>query len=116
MNDVSVFEFHCTFTSLAALGLHSCNVGVPFALDLDAVSTMHRMSVSLELDRDGRGTVWGRQLAASMFADAGSGDVQVRGFESDRSTTRSAEVGQSVHPDVPTAYGCNEDGNATRRQ
>jgi SAM-dependent methyltransferase len=59
------------------------NVGVPFASYLYAVSTMHCMSVSLGLDGDGLGTVWGRQLATSMLADAGFGDVQVREIETD---------------------------------
>ena len=59
------------------------NVGVPFAPYLYTVSTMHCMSVSLGLDGDGLGTVWGRQLATSMLADAGFGDVQVREIESD---------------------------------
>ncbi len=59
------------------------NVGVPFASYLYTVSTMHCMSVSLGLDGDGLGTVWGRQLATSMLADAGFGEVQVREFESD---------------------------------
>ena len=44
---------------------------------------MHCMSVSLGLDGAGLGTVWGRQLATSMLADAGFGDVQVREVESD---------------------------------
>ena len=56
---------------------------MPFALYLYTVSTMHCMSVSLGLDGDGLGTVWGMQLATSMLADAGFGDVQVREFESD---------------------------------
>ena len=59
------------------------NVGVPFAPYLYTVSTMHCMSVSLGLDGDGLGTVWGKQLATSMLADAGFGDVQVREIESD---------------------------------
>ena len=59
------------------------NIGVPFASYLYAVSTMHCMSVSLGLDGDGLGTVWGRQLATSMLADAGFGDVQVREIETD---------------------------------
>jgi SAM-dependent methyltransferase len=59
------------------------NVGVPFAPYLYTVSTMHCMSVSLGLDGDGLGTVWGRQLATSMLTDAGFGDVQVREIESD---------------------------------
>jgi hypothetical protein len=41
------------------------------------------MSVSLGLDGAGLGTVWGRQLATSMLADAGFGDVAVREIETD---------------------------------
>jgi len=59
------------------------NVGVPLAPYLYTVSTMHCMSVSLGLDGDGLGTVWGRQLAESMLADAGFGDVTVSEIESD---------------------------------
>ncbi len=53
------------------------NIGVPLAPYLYTVSTMHCMSVSLGLDGAGLGTVWGRQLATSMLADAGFGDVTV---------------------------------------
>jgi SAM-dependent methyltransferase len=59
------------------------NVGAPLATYLYTVSTMHCMSVSLGLDGAGLGTVWGRQLAISMLADAGFGDVQVSDIESD---------------------------------
>ena len=59
------------------------NIGVPFAQYIYTASTMHCMSVSLGLDGDGLGTAWGRQLATSMLADAGFGDVQVREIESD---------------------------------
>jgi SAM-dependent methyltransferase len=59
------------------------NIGVPFASYLYTVSTMHCMSVSLALDGDGLGTVWGRQLATSMLADAGFEDVAVRELEND---------------------------------
>jgi SAM-dependent methyltransferase len=59
------------------------NVGAPFASYLYTVSTMHCMSVSLGLDGDGLGTVWGRQLAESMLADAGFADVTVSEIESD---------------------------------
>jgi SAM-dependent methyltransferase len=59
------------------------NVGAPFAAYLYAVSTMHCMSVSLGLDGEGLGTVWGKQLATSMLSDAGFTDVQVREIESD---------------------------------
>ncbi len=41
------------------------------------------MSVSLALDGDGLGTCWGRELATSMLADAGFGDVAVREIETD---------------------------------
>jgi 2-polyprenyl-3-methyl-5-hydroxy-6-metoxy-1,4-benzoquinol methylase len=59
------------------------NVGVPFASYMYTVSTMHCMSVSLALDGDGLGTVWGRQLATSMLGDAGFTDVAVHELESD---------------------------------
>ena len=59
------------------------NVGVPFRPYMYTVSTMHCMTVSLALDGDGLGTVWGRQLATSMLGDAGFGDVAVHELESD---------------------------------
>jgi 2-polyprenyl-3-methyl-5-hydroxy-6-metoxy-1,4-benzoquinol methylase len=59
------------------------NIGVPLATYLYTVSTMHCMSVSLGLDGAGLGTCWGRQLATSMLADAGFGEVTVSEIESD---------------------------------
>lgn len=59
------------------------NIGAPLATYLYTVSTMHCMSVSLGLDGTGLGTVWGRQLAETMLADAGFRDVAVREIESD---------------------------------
>jgi 2-polyprenyl-3-methyl-5-hydroxy-6-metoxy-1,4-benzoquinol methylase len=59
------------------------NIGVPLAAYLYTVSTMHCMSVSLGLDGAGLGTCWGRQLATSMLADAGFGEVTVSEIESD---------------------------------
>jgi SAM-dependent methyltransferase len=59
------------------------NVGAPLASFKYTVSTMHCMSVSLGLDGVGLGTVWGQQLATSMLADAGFGDVAVHEIESD---------------------------------
>ena len=41
------------------------------------------MGVSLGLDGAGLGRCWGHQLAASMLADAGFGDVTVHEIESD---------------------------------
>lgn len=59
------------------------NIGVPMAPYLYTVSTMHCMSVSLGLDGAGLGTVWGRQLATTMLADAGFGEVTVREIDND---------------------------------
>lgn len=59
------------------------NRGAPLATYKYTVSTMHCMSVSLAFDGAGLGTVWGRQLAESMLADAGFGDVTVIERESD---------------------------------
>jgi SAM-dependent methyltransferase len=59
------------------------NVGVPMAPYLYTVSTMHCMTVSLGLDGAGLGTVWGRQLATSMLADAGFRDISVSEIDSD---------------------------------
>ncbi|KUI26323.1 class I SAM-dependent methyltransferase [Mycobacterium sp. GA-2829] len=59
------------------------NVGAPLAPYLYTVSAMHCMSVSLGLDGAGLGTCWGRQVAASMLADAGFTEVDVREIDSD---------------------------------
>lgn len=59
------------------------NIGVPFAPYLYTVSTLHCMTVSLALDGDGMGTVWGRELATSMLADAGFDDIVVREIDTD---------------------------------
>jgi hypothetical protein len=65
------------------VGAQKDNIGVPFAPYLYTVSTMHCMTVSLGLDGDGLGTVWGSQLATSMLTDAGFSEVAVREIESD---------------------------------
>src|SRR5262245_7899607 len=59
------------------------NIGVPLRAYMYTVSTMHCMTMSLALDAAGLGTCWGRQLATSMLADAGFGDVAVHEIESD---------------------------------
>ncbi|WP_068272448.1 class I SAM-dependent methyltransferase [Aldersonia kunmingensis] len=59
------------------------NKALPWASFLYTVSTMHCMTVSLALDGDGLGTVWGEQLALRMLADAGFADVQIADVESD---------------------------------
>ena len=57
-------------------------VGVPMRTYLYTTSLMHCMTVSLALDGAGLGAVWGEQLATSMLADAGFGDVRVAEIES----------------------------------
>jgi 2-polyprenyl-3-methyl-5-hydroxy-6-metoxy-1,4-benzoquinol methylase len=59
------------------------NIGVPLSTYLYTTSMMHCMTVSLALDGVGLGTVWGRQLATSMLADAGFEEVEVAEIESD---------------------------------
>lgn len=59
------------------------NVGAPLAPYLYTVSTMHCMSVSLGLDGAGLGTVWGRELATAMLAEAGFSDVTVAEVDAD---------------------------------
>ncbi|MDQ0820828.1 SAM-dependent methyltransferase [Arthrobacter sp. V4I6] len=59
------------------------NLDIPWGSYLYAISTFHCMSVSLGLDGDGLGTVWGEQLALSMLADAGFGNVESREIDSD---------------------------------
>ncbi|MHA7207744.1 class I SAM-dependent methyltransferase [Arthrobacter sp. MDT1-65] len=59
------------------------NIALPWGSYLYAISTVHCMSVSLGLGGDGLGTVWGEQLALSMLSDAGFGDVESKGIDSD---------------------------------
>lgn len=59
------------------------NLEIPWAPFLYAVSTLHCMTVSLSLDGDGLGTVWGTELALQMLEDAGFSDVRVEGLEED---------------------------------
>jgi SAM-dependent methyltransferase len=59
------------------------NIGLPWGSYLYAISTFHCMSVSLGLDGDGLGTVWGGQLALSMLGDAGFGQVEAKEVEAD---------------------------------
>lgn len=59
------------------------NLDNPFATFLYGVSTMHCMTVSLSLDGDGLGTVWGEQKARQMLIEAGFSSVEVVGVEAD---------------------------------
>lgn len=53
------------------------NVNNPFAPMYYGFSLMHCMPVSLALDGEGLGTVWGEQTARKYLADAGFGQVTV---------------------------------------
>jgi SAM-dependent methyltransferase len=59
------------------------NLDLPWAPFLYTVSTMHCMTVSLGLDGDGLGTVWGEQLATRMLHEAGFTDVAIHTVEGD---------------------------------
>ncbi|MEU4396275.1 class I SAM-dependent methyltransferase [Kribbella sp. NPDC023855] len=59
------------------------NLDNPFATFLYGVSTLHCMTVSLSLGGDGLGTVWGRQKAEQMLAEAGFTSVEVAQVEAD---------------------------------
>ena len=59
------------------------NVEHPMGPFLYTISTMHCMTVSLALNGEGLGTVWGEQKARQMLVDAGFTDVQVERVEGD---------------------------------
>ena len=59
------------------------NLEVPWAAFLYTVSLMHCMTVSLALDGDGLGTVWGRQTATRMLYEAGFDQVEVTQVDTD---------------------------------
>ena len=54
------------------------NLDHPLGAYLYTVSTMHCMTVSLAVDGDGLGTMWGEQKARSMMAEAGFTDIEVK--------------------------------------
>jgi SAM-dependent methyltransferase len=59
------------------------NVEHPMAPFMYTISTMHCMTVSLALDGEGLGTVWGEQKALEMLAEAGFSNVSVETVEGD---------------------------------
>lgn len=61
----------------ASSNLHE-NLDHPLAPMLYAVSTMHCMTVSLALDGEGLGTMWGEQLARQKLAEAGFTNVEAK--------------------------------------
>ena len=59
------------------------NVDHPLGTFLYTSSTMHCMTVSLALDGDGLGTVWGEQLATEMLTTAGFASVEIAHIQAD---------------------------------
>jgi ubiquinone/menaquinone biosynthesis C-methylase UbiE len=59
------------------------NMRHPLAPMMYSISAMHCMTVSLALDGDGLGTMWGDQLARKMLADAGFTSVDKKSVEGD---------------------------------
>ena len=59
------------------------NIDHPLAPALYAVSTMHCMTVSLALNGEGLGTMWGEQLARQKLAEAGFTNVETKRVEGD---------------------------------
>lgn len=59
------------------------NLELPWAPFLYTVSTLHCMTVSLALDGEGLGTVWGEQKALEMLREAGFTSVEVKSIDDD---------------------------------
>ncbi len=62
---------------IRARSLLKDNLDHPLGTFLYTISCMHCMSVSLAGGGPGLGSAWGREVALSMLADAGFGDVKV---------------------------------------
>jgi hypothetical protein len=59
------------------------NLDNPLAPGLYTISTMHCMTVSLAYGGVGLGTVWGKERALEMFAEAGFREIAVHNVEGD---------------------------------
>lgn len=66
----------------ASSNLHE-NMEHPLAPTLYSISTMHCMTVSLALDGEGLGTMWGEQKARELMGDAGFTDIDVKQVDGD---------------------------------
>ena len=66
----------------ASSDLHE-NMEHPLGPALYTISTMHCMTVSLALDGEGLGTVWGEQLAKQLMTEAGFKSIAVKQVEGD---------------------------------
>jgi ubiquinone/menaquinone biosynthesis C-methylase UbiE len=68
---------------VAASSIMGENLDHPLGPLLYTISCMHCMTVSLALGGAGLGTVWGRQKALAMLAEAGFTDVEVKNVDGD---------------------------------
>lgn len=59
------------------------NMAHPLAPMLYAISTMHCMTVSLALNGEGLGTMWGEQKARELLTEAGFNQIDVKRVEGD---------------------------------
>jgi 2-polyprenyl-3-methyl-5-hydroxy-6-metoxy-1,4-benzoquinol methylase len=59
------------------------NMGHPLGPMLYSVSTLHCMTVSLALNGDGLGTVWGTQKAKELLHGAGFTEIDIKSVEGD---------------------------------
>jgi hypothetical protein len=59
------------------------NLDHPMGPFLYATSTLHCMTVSLALDGEGLGTMWGEQKARELLAEAGFHEVAVEHVDGD---------------------------------
>ena len=55
----------------------------PMAPAMYAISTFHCMTVSLALDGEGLGTMWGTQKARELLAEAGFKSIEEKQVEGD---------------------------------
>ncbi len=68
---------------IAADSSHAGNMGHPMAPAMYAISTFHCMTVSLALNGEGLGTMWGKQTARELFREAGFTSVDEKMVEGD---------------------------------
>ena len=68
---------------IAANSAHAENMEHPMAPAFYAISTFHCMTVSLALDGEGLGNMWGTQKARELLAEAGFKDVEIKNVEGD---------------------------------
>jgi ubiquinone/menaquinone biosynthesis C-methylase UbiE len=68
---------------IAADSSHAGNMDHPLGAAMYAISTFHCMTVSLALDGEGLGTMWGKQKAHELFREAGFSSVEEKFVEGD---------------------------------